>query len=42
MLLLGPRQAKKCLQAYSKYADSGHPAHVQSIIQAFALRLYIL
>ena len=26
----------------AKYADSGHPAHVQSNIRAFALHLYIL
>ena len=34
---MGPHQVKKCLQTCAKYADSDHPAHVQSIILAFAL-----
>ena len=38
----GPPQAKKCLRACSKYAESYHPAHAQIIIRAFALHLYIL
>ena len=34
--------SEKCLQTRVKYADSDHPTHAQSIIQAFALRSYIL
>ena len=40
-LLHGPGQAKTCLQTYTKCAESDYPAHVQSIIQAFAFHLYI-
>ena len=37
-----PRQAKRCLQTCAKFADSGHPAHEQSIVRTFSLRSYIL
>ena len=40
--IIGPRQAKNCLRACAKCADSHHPAHAQDIIWAFALHLYIL
>ena len=36
-VLFGPSQAKKCLQACAKCADSHHPAHAQGLIQALAL-----
>ena len=38
----GPGQAKKCLWTCTKWADSDHPAHAQSMIWAFALQSYIL
>ena len=38
----GSRQAKKCLRACVICADSGHPAHAQSIIRSLARHSYIL
>ena len=37
MYIIRPHQAKKCLQAYAKYSDLDHPAHMQSIFRAFIL-----
>ena len=40
-VLNGLHQTKKCLRTCTKYADSDHHTHVQSIIRAFALHSYI-
>ena len=41
-VLIGPRQAKKCLRTCAKCAHSDHPAHAQNIIRVFAFHPHIL
>ena len=36
-ILYGPCQAQNCDQSWTEFADLDYPAHVQSIIQDFAL-----
>ena len=40
--IMGRLSAKKGLRACAKCVDSHHPAHMQSVIRAFALHSYIL
>ena len=41
-ITFGPHQAKECLRACKKCADSHHSAHAQSVMQTFALHSYFL